>query len=410
MIGNPPYISAPTQIASKTLAEQRNLIIKSKKYKSLYQKWDLYIPFIELGIQLNCQKGITSMIVPFPLTNQLYARELRRMLVNDYNLFELVDLNGTKVFENATVSNCIPFIKKAATTGTTLISHINERRMISHSFVQFHFDLVQDENTLVWNVTQEKRETNRHANMNVLGDFCYISVGMVLNSDENAKDEKFKKAELINETQDVIHCRKFLEGKDCGKYVAYKIRYLEYNTERVPDKCRRPTFRKLYTTQKLMFNRLGDLQVFYDSEGDFTTSDAMFVCLRWIDLHGVGNKSIASSIKKFSTMTRPEMEKFSQTVDLRFLLGVMNSRYASILLTNLRGGDYHIYPEHIRNIPIPTAAPNQQKPIIDLVDKILTAKKANPQSDTSEWEKEIDKLVYELYGLSEDEIRIVENG
>lgn len=410
VIGNPPYISAPTQIASKTLAEQRNLIIKSKKYKSLYQKWDLYIPFIELGIQLNCQKGVTSMIVPFPLTNQLYARVLRRMIVNDYNLFELVDLNGTKVFENATVSNCIPFIKKAATTGTTLISHINERRMISHSFVQTHSDLVQDENTLVWNVTQEKRKTNRHADMHVLGDYCYISKGMVLNSDEYVEEGAFKKADLINETKDIIHCRKFLEGKDCDRYIVHRIRYLEYDTERVPDRLSRPTFRELYTTPKLMFNRLGDLQVFYDSEGDFTTSDAMFVCLRWIDLHGVRNKSIASSIKKFSTMTRPEMEKFSQTVDLRFLLGVMNSRYASILLTNLRGGDYHIYPEHIRNIPIPTATPNQQKPIIDLVDKILTAKKANPQSDTSEWEKGIDKLVYELYGLSEDEIRIMENG
>ena len=43
-----------------------------------------------------------------------------------------------------------------------------------------------------------------------------------------------------------------------------------------------------------------------------------------------------------------------------------------------------------------------------LVDKILAAKKQNPQTDTSHWELEIDKLVYELYGLTEEEIRIVE--
>ena len=52
--------------------------------------------------------------------------------------------------------------------------------------------------------------------------------------------------------------------------------------------------------------------------------------------------------------------------------------------------------------------PAQQKPIIALVDKILAAKKANPQADTSKEEAEIDRLVYQLYGLSEDEIKVVE--
>lgn len=432
VIGNPPYISAPTQIANENLSNQRNRIIDSKKYKSLYQKWDLYIPFIELGTQLNCQNGITTMIVPFPLTNQLYAKVLRKMLVEENEMFELVDLNGTKIFDNATVSNCIPFVKKVpfdsaqgtthcslsgvetsvAKTNSTWISKIDENLHISRVFEQSKSDLVQDEKNYVWNVTQEKRETNRHADMHVLGDYCYISKGMVLNSDEKEKVEVFKKAELISELQDEIHCRKFLEGKDCGKYVANKIRYLEYDTERVPDKCSRPTFRELYTTPKLMFNRLGSLQVFFDKDGDFTTSDAMFVCLLWKDLHGVENKSIASSIKKFSTMNRKDMEELSKAVDLRYLLGVMNSKYASVLLTNLRGGDYHIYPEHIRNIPIPSATPAQQKPIIALVDKILAAKKAastgSATADTSAEEAEIDRLVYALYGLTEDEIKIIE--
>ena len=102
------------------------------------------------------------------------------------------------------------------------------------------------------------------------------------------------------------------------------------------------------------------------------------------------------------------MEELSKTVELRYLLGVMNSKYASVLLTNLRGGDYHIYPEHIRNIPIPSATLEQQEPIIALVDKILAEKKANCMADTSELEQEINKLVYSLYGLTTEEIIIVE--
>ena len=404
VIGNPPYISAPTQIASKTLAEQRNLIIKSKKYKSLYQKWDLYIPFIELGIQLNRQDGVTAMIVPFPLTNQLYAKELRRILVDDCNLFELVDLNGTKVFENATVTNCIPFIQKSITKEKTWISHINEKRMISRAFEQAHSDLVQDENTLVWNVTQEKRETNRHANMNVLGDFCYISKGMVLHSE----DGEFTKDDLISISNDSIHSKEYVEAKDIAKYEIRRIRFLEFGTNRCPNKLSRPTFPELYECPKIVMNCLGGLNSTIGSK--LAHNHSLYCAVLWNDLHHVDNKSITSSIKKFCTLTRKEMEKLSQTVDLRYLLGVMNSHYASILLTNLRGGDYHIYPEHIRNIPIPSATPDQQQPIINLVNKILSSKKVNPQANTSIWEKEIDELVYKLYGLSEEEIRIVKGG
>jgi len=47
--------------------------------------------------------------------------------------------------------------------------------------------------------------------------------------------------------------------------------------------------------------------------------------------------------------------------------------------------------------------------IESLVEKILAAKKGNPQADTSTWEREIDSLVYRLYELTEEEIEIVEN-
>ena len=407
VIGNPPYISAPAQIADKGMNLQRQKLIDSNRFKSLYQKWDIYIVFIELGLQLCKQNGIVTMIVPYPLTNQLYAKVLRKMLVEEYDMFELCDLNGTKIFDNATVSNCIPFIRKTTSKGKSWISNINENWEISRNFEQPHSELVQDEKTYVWNVTQEKRETNRHADMHVLGDFCYISVGMVLNSDENAK-EKFVKAELISETKDKIHCKQYIEGKDLEKWNIKRIRYLEYGTSRSPAKLRRPTFEELYTNKKLLINSLGELKATVDLKAEFYCEQQVRMALLWKDLNGVENKSITSSVKKFSTMNRLEMEKLSKTVDLRYLLGVMNSRYVSILLTNIRGGDYHIVPEHIRNIPIPSATPEQQKPIIALVDKILVAKKANPQADTSKEEAEIDRLVYALYGLSEDEIKIVE--
>ena len=70
------------------------------------------------------------------------------------------------------------------------------------------------------------------------------------------------------------------------------------------------------------------------------------------------------------------------------------------------GGAYTLKAATISALPFVDT--DDYEPIITLVDHILEAKKLDPQSDTSVLEAEIDRLVYDLYGLTEDEIRIVE--
>ena len=95
----------------------------------------------------------------------------------------------------------------------------------------------------------------------------------------------------------------------------------------------------------------------------------------------------------------------------KFLLGILNSKMGWWLIskycTAIQNG-YQLIWQYFRQILIPIISQEQQQPIIALVDQILTDKKSNPKADTSELEKEIDKIVYELYGLSEEEIRIIE--
>lgn len=408
VIGNPPYISASAQIADKQLAKQRKDIIASQRFKSLYQKWDLYIPFIEFGMDHICKpEGLCTMIVPYPLTNQLYAKVLRKMIVTSFDMFEIVDLNGTKIFENATVSNCIPFIKKSQGC-KTVISHIDKQMSIYHSFVKEYKDLIQDKNNYVWNLTQEERIGSRHPTFNMLGDYCYISYGLRLNSDEKKAKGEFVKADLLSETEDSIHCRKLIEGKDIEKYHIKRFHFVEWNTSRCPAKLVRPTFQEFYNHPKIFCNYLGELACTIDFENYYIHTHLLTGVVLWKDLKGVNNKSIQSSVKKFSRYNRDEMERLSEEVDLRFLLGIMNSTYATVLLRDLRGGDYHIYPEHIRNIPIAPATKEQQQPIINLVETILTAKHDNPNADTSLEEHQIDLLVYHLYGLTYDEVLIVD--
>ena len=97
----------------------------------------------------------------------------------------------------------------------------------------------------------------------------------------------------------------------------------------------------------------------------------------------------------------------------KYVLGVLNSKALSFWFAHKFGKlQRGLFPQfkinELASFPIPSATVAQQQPIINLVDSILAAKKDNSDTDTSEEEIEIDKLVYQLYGLSYNEVLIVD--
>ena len=89
-----------------------------------------------------------------------------------------------------------------------------------------------------------------------------------------------------------------------------------------------------------------------------------------------------------------------------------NSSYLRHLYTHNVKETGRVFPqvklEKLRPLPIILAEKEEQDRIKKIVEVIIAAKRNNPQADTSVEEKEIDKLVYQLYGLSEDEIKQIE--
>lgn len=406
VIGNPPYVSAPTMVKTNPLL--RKAIQNSNSFSTLYQKWDLYIPFMEIGLQQLSKNGISAMIIPYPFTNQTYSKNLRELILDKYSLREIVDLNGTKIFESATVSNCIPFISKKDNIESCGVSQIVDGLKIERIFQQSYKDLVQDEKTAVWNLSKEKRGKDKYSKMSILGDFCYLSKGMVLNANENTEKGSFVKEDLISDSHDEIHNRKYIEAKDIEKYRVKRVRYLEYNTERCPGKLSRPTFRELYEQPKLVFNCLGKMIVHYDEGAKLLHNHSLYSAILWKDLRDTDNKSISSSVKRYSRYLRKEMELNSESIDLRYLIGILNSKYASNLLNNLRGGDYHIYPEHLRNFPIPLIAIEKQQTLISLVNQVISNKTENANLDITSLISEIDSIVYKFYNLTHEEVLIID--
>lgn len=97
---------------------------------------------------------------------------------------------------------------------------------------------------------------------------------------------------------------------------------------------------------------------------------------------------------------------------IKYLCAVLNSNVTTWLIKNTALNSGMGVPRWIRStverIPIPNVADSEQRPFIRLVDNILEVKDANPDADTSEQEAEIDELVYELYGLTAEEVAAVE--
>ncbi|MBN2825894.1 MAG: class I SAM-dependent DNA methyltransferase, partial [Campylobacterales bacterium] len=96
--------------------------------------------------------------------------------------------------------------------------------------------------------------------------------------------------------------------------------------------------------------------------------------------------------------------------DSKYILALLNSKiisyYYNFISSTLGTGGNRAFKIFIELLPIPKISKEAQKPFETLVDKIIELKAQN--QDTTELENQIDTMVYQLYGLSEEEIAIVE--
>ena len=389
VIGNPPYIGAIAQDP-----DHREMLSKSKDYITLHQKWDLYIAFIERGIRLS-KKGVTCMIVPYPVTNQTYGKKLREFILTENDLLEISNLSGNKIFEEATVTNCILFVRNGKTDNDKIrISKLNDGSISVVDSISIN-SLVNDEKTFVWNISNKKSFSFTGENFVNLGNYCFISKGMVLNADEIKSKGLFIKNDLISEFETKINCKAYTEAKFIEKYKINKTFFLEWGTKRVPDLVSRPTFPELYESPKIMVSKIGKIKATVDFTNIYC-DQTIRVLVLWNDLKGLKNKSIDNSVKRYQSNSRKTLEENSSQISLKYLLAVINSKLADTLLDQIRGnGNIDINPEYLKNIPIPKISFQRQKVFEIIIDFILALKEN--EVDSQFFERLIDAMVYELY-------------
>lgn len=105
-------------------------------------------------------------------------------------------------------------------------------------------------------------------------------------------------------------------------------------------------------------------------------------------------------------------EQFQKDISLHYVLGLLNSsliRRFYLLNAQVEGTTKpQLYINILKSLPLLKIENARQKPVISLVQQILNAKQRDAEADVSALERELDKLVYALYGLAPDEIALIE--
>ena len=408
VIGNPPYVRPE---GSDEKREIRNRIVNSNQYETLYEKWDLYIPFIERGYKLLKPGGFTTMIVSDAYCHARYARRSQDWFLAKSRIVRLDFFGKIQIFE-AGVRNIVYLFQKSdgqhnkperrvhnPEFGIVELLPTNEQRNLSHR-VFFPEDA---------QLQEVSASTVR------LAEICYISYGLRPSSKPGAR-ETFVTDDITSEVQDKVHPKRYVDGKHLDAWLPNTHLWIEWGTERSPKQFYAPTFSELHDAKEkiLAKKNCGPNPVACYDDRKLVFSASAIGLLTWESLSGVRNNSIKKQAryrneKQIRNLpNREALEQISKHFSLRFLLGVLNSSFVSNFLKVNRRHNISLYPDDWKSIPIPDIGLEQQAPIVRVVDRILAAKAAALSADTRADESEIDRLVYALYGLKEAEVAAVE--
>ena len=428
VLANPPYVRADAQFkhmrpnedarqqAIAKWKKYRATLRKSDVYETLYEKWDLYIPFLERAYQLLRPEGQMVFIISDAYNAAKYALRSQEFFLANSSVVRVDFCTDIPLFE-AGVTNTILHIRK----NTAGPEHVpvrarrwGQRAEEFGANVQLLSSVPQAESGLTLFRPDGTATPGAIHGTTALGMLCYISYGLRANADDRYWQGAFTTNDCLSPKQDAVHTKPFVQGKDLIKWHPWRISYLEWGTDRAPSQFSRPTFSELQEAkEKLIAVRTPGKtpKVIYDNKGlHFDASSVGFV--PWHQLRGVRNRSIrkkaryrdeAAATGSDPAQTREDLEAQSRGYDPKFLLAVMNSSFAANWLASRRRSKIHIYPDDWKRLPIPMASKKKQEVIVAKVEHIhgLYQRYGYPLPDGADAElatieAEIDTLVNNL--------------
>ena len=360
VIGNPPYVRADSPGNS---LDFRNYMTSCGKWETLAGKWDLYIPFLELSIKLSKPTSFCSFIIPDAYCHAEYGKRSLEYM-KEHHFLSMIDyFPNIEVFENVGVKSVIVnFDKRGVACFKQRIHDAN------HQYVEKTIDRYPEN----LRIDAKQRLLVGKNDMIPLGNVCYITKGIVGNSDEKQYKGEFLVGDLLSDIKDEEHPKLYYEGKDISSWRLLRERYIEYGTDRSPSKWSRKGFTEMFEgSPKLVTMRSPGAfpRTFLDIENGYFNESAIGF-KRWIDLKGIDNNSVSKAYK--DQEEREKFEEESANYSYKTLLAIFNSSLIRYELNTERRSNIHIYPDDWKRLVLPRVKKEQLISIESLADTMLS--------------------------------------
>ncbi|HEC1134897.1 DUF7149 domain-containing protein [Campylobacter coli] len=442
IIGNPPYIKE---------AENKELFTNTKKLRTYQGKMDIWYHFVGRGFDILKNNGYLAFIATNNWVTNSGAKKLRNIVLEESQILSLVDFSSFMVFDSASIQTMIMSFQKTKppknyefhfakiTTQTPIYEDAlsllkNEKtqnneilkiNLTPKKFIDKTLNFTKSDYEELFNKIQkygkfylEEREVAQgivypQENINkksleILGNNFYLGQGIQKLTNEEVENLNLLKNEKIL-------LKPIFESDNIQKYFVKRYNY----------------FWVIYTNSSFKNpNSMDDypnLKKHLDKFQNVITSDN-----KPYGLHRARDEKFFTGSPRIVALRKCVGEpKFSyvdfdcyvsatfyviktQRINVKYLTAILNSKLIAFWLKHkgkMQGNNYQIDKEPLLNIPIVDTNSKNKKladELINLVDEILKAKEQDKNANTQELENKINSLVYKLYNLTEDEIKIIE--
>ena len=426
VIGNPPYIK---ELGNEHIFAPVISTAWGKKYHA--GKMDYWFYFLHKAIELTNGNGVITFITSRYWINSSGARRLIKHICAETDIINIVDIGKLKVFDNVVGYHMISILSKPK-AGYTCNYYAISDDVKNIETKQFSTQRMISQETLISNgeIVIENRIGN---NVGLtLEDICNVSQGVVEASDKISTKMYKKNPNPNHHVGEGIFVLSLDELRNVELTESENSIMMLFEDDGcisryIPDYCktRRLIYADTANRRKIATDeQFSNLKAHLDRMSEYITST-----YKPYGLHRA---------RKFEDFTQPKLIGPSMFVkpcycydtrdlfvgmsyniitpkdgcNLLFLLGVINSSYAQYwFFSNAkhRGAGVDVGVDKLRQFPVPRSEQAQEQPIIDLVQDIFVAKANDANADISYYETQIDTLVYQLYGLDADEIKLIED-
>ncbi|TAE98617.1 MAG: class I SAM-dependent DNA methyltransferase [Oscillatoriales cyanobacterium] len=409
VIGNPPWGANidPNQLKH----------IKAMNSDIVVRMVDSFMFFINLTFSLKSKFGLVCQIIPDVILYQIDNEKLREKIFNKSQLEIALNL-GDAIFEDVSRPACIILL----TSNISNISFVGEYS-VGGSDKLSNILLTEINTSFFEDIPNKAIPTKNLSGYKIINKYKHTRLIELVDNDEIQRgiSPDFKEAFIVDDQ--IIH-RCLLEkdfifstitgGRELKKYLVQDVGKKIIYTQK-SDACQLipnilnylQTFKEQITCQEVeegkhpfwSLHRPRNKKIFLKQEKiiGVITGDRIILGLDVNQIFPTDGLYVMASNGKYSN---------------KLLVGVLNSKlltyFYRLLSMEVNRTLAQIKPTILKNLPVQFDNEKIVIRIESIVDQILTAKKSDPKADTTELEKEIDRLVYQLYELTAEEIKIVE--